>query len=1159
MAMRSLLLKLLGFICLAALIWFAGPLVSFAGYAPLGSRSSRLFLIAALIVFAIVKRIASWWRSREANKKLSANIASDATETNSASDADLATLSHDLNQALSTLKSEAKVGLYELPWYIIIGAPGTGKTTALANSGLRFPLAERNGKTAFQGVGGTRHCDWWFSDEAIFLDTAGRYTTQDSDKDTDNTAWLGFLRMLRSSRGRRPINGVLVTVSTSNLLENSPTEKEQLIHSIRQRLQELQSELGVNPPVYLLITKTDLLQGFEEFFEDLGQRGREQVLGFTFQEEPQSKPIDTLKHRCDELVSNLNRRVLWRMRGERDRLRNKDIFSFPQQLATVGNALTEFCESLFVESRYEVSPRVRGVYFTSGTQEGTPIDRLVGSYSRGLAGQTTGNTTGGQARSYFLQNVLKDIVLPEKELVGTNAKVEARKRWIHRGVIASAAASVLLGILLWSTSYIRNQVLVNEFEQSVDSYRAALSGPLAEPQNTQQLLDRLDAAAEPVLMLQPINEATPMLIGLGLYQGQSLSDSASRVYHAELEQYLLPTINYLLQDFLSGAGNEPQLTYEALKAYLMLSEPERRDPDLIEAWTFYEWQRLYPSDVKTQGRSQRHVVALNQFDYRSTDKNDAVVSTARAELAQYSLATLLYGRIKQDFSYTANPTIDLLASAGPYSADIFSVENAELATLSRLFTKEGYKTEFKPLLEQLRSMAEAEYWVLSDLQTDLNDAELDALRDEIRDLYFSDYNQTWDTTLSRIEIAQFGGMAGAAKRLKILAGDNSPLHLLTEKVVDETSLARGISAGGLSTTSLATEAADRIGRILGSQQQGAIEETLLGPEVVVDKHFSGVSDFVRKSESGSVPSQDAKDLISDMYQDFDLLSSGLLADKEDKLTSLFDSERILKLQLQAKDSVLPISRWLNQVAINSRQAVFQELQEDINEDWRGNVLPFCQRAASGRYPFVEESTRDISLRDFGSLLGPSGLISKFQRERLAKFISTEGASWSWRNFPGLSTTFSRTSLSQLQRAQRIENAFFSNGGELPEVNFTLTPLYLDANVRKVQIEAGSDTFRYRHGPARSYQAVWPDDTANGLTRFEYEDDSGQLIAKTFRGPWSFFHFLDLTERSSPTNTDKVRFTLDFKGRRSTWQLDGPGVENPFADDLLTGFRCPQGF
>jgi type VI protein secretion system component VasK len=126
-----------------------------------------------------------------------------------------------------------------LPWYLIIGPPGCGKTTALVNSGLRFPLADQFGKNAIEGTGGTRNCDWWFTDEAVLLDTAGRYTTQDSYAEVDSAAWGGFLGMLKKYRPRRPINGVLVALSLADLIQQSDAEREQrLSQRLLRRLQE---------------------------------------------------------------------------------------------------------------------------------------------------------------------------------------------------------------------------------------------------------------------------------------------------------------------------------------------------------------------------------------------------------------------------------------------------------------------------------------------------------------------------------------------------------------------------------------------------------------------------------------------------------------------------------------------------------------------------------------------------------------------------------------------------------------------------------------------------------------------------------------------------------------------------------------------------------
>ena len=68
--------------------------------------------------------------------------------------------------------------VYFLPWYVIIGAPACGKSTAIGNSGLRFPM----GQPKLGGTGGTKNCDWWFAEDCILLDTAGRYTFNDENE-----------------------------------------------------------------------------------------------------------------------------------------------------------------------------------------------------------------------------------------------------------------------------------------------------------------------------------------------------------------------------------------------------------------------------------------------------------------------------------------------------------------------------------------------------------------------------------------------------------------------------------------------------------------------------------------------------------------------------------------------------------------------------------------------------------------------------------------------------------------------------------------------------------------------------------------------------------------------------------------------------------------
>src|SRR5262249_53045969 len=265
--------------------------------------------------------------------------------------------------------------VYDLPWYAFIGAPGAGKTTALVNSGLRFPLADRLGREAGRGVGGTRNCDWGFTDEAGFLDTAGRYTTHQSDAQVDAGAWKSFLQLLKKTRPRRPLNGLIITLSVPDLLQQSAAERDAYAQALRARLQELYQELGVRIPIYVLVTKSDLLAGFSEFFASLGKDGRAQVWGF-------SRPFGAEQFDTAAMSAEVMRleprrfdRLLERLEEGRGPARRALLSGFPQQFALLRERLVPCVEAAFAPSQFETPSLLRGVYFTSGTQEGSPIDR----------------------------------------------------------------------------------------------------------------------------------------------------------------------------------------------------------------------------------------------------------------------------------------------------------------------------------------------------------------------------------------------------------------------------------------------------------------------------------------------------------------------------------------------------------------------------------------------------------------------------------------------------------------------------------------------------------------------------------------------------------------------------------------------------------------
>jgi type VI secretion system protein ImpL len=236
------ILSFVGVALIALVVWWFGPLLSF-----LEDDIVRIAIIAVLFLIWFVVNLLIGRKRAKQDDELVKGAAAGPDPSSLAADEETQKLRERLTTSLATLaKARGSRGyLYEQPWYVIIGPPGAGKTTALLNAGLKFPLAAEMGQGAVAGAGGTRMCDWWFTDEAVMIDTAGRYTTQDSDANVDKAGWDAFLDLLKKNRPRQPLNGVLVAIGVPEIATAPAPERQAHARAIRRRVKELTDRLGV--------------------------------------------------------------------------------------------------------------------------------------------------------------------------------------------------------------------------------------------------------------------------------------------------------------------------------------------------------------------------------------------------------------------------------------------------------------------------------------------------------------------------------------------------------------------------------------------------------------------------------------------------------------------------------------------------------------------------------------------------------------------------------------------------------------------------------------------------------------------------------------------------------------------------------------------------
>ena len=1168
---------------LSACIWFFAPFIGGETWRPFDGVLSRIITIAVIWVIFLLLMLFIFLRRRKREKAMTEEMveAVDVVDDDDIVTEEIGELRGKFKEAMSTLRKSrgGRRMLHDLPWYVIIGPPGAGKTTAIVNSGLQFPLADKLGAAAVGGVGGTRNCDWWFTNNAVLIDTAGRYTTQESDAETDNAAWLGFLGLLKKYRKRQPINGAMIAISLSDIsLQDEMTQKSHA-QAIRRRLNELREKLGVRFPVYVLFTKADLIAGFTEYYDNLGKEEREQVWGFTFPlEKAKSKsetgPIAAFDEEFGLVLGQLNSQLLERMQSESDPQRRALIAGFPAQVASMRKVARDFLNEVFQDNRYERRHMLRGVYFTSGTQEGTPIDRLMLGMARtfGIGRQAIG-TGRGTGRSFFLTRLFEDVLFPEAGLVSADDKVERRYRWTRRVAIA---ATVLVAIAMgwvWVNSYLGNTALIKTAGDKVESYQAAAATLPPSPVGDTDLIPVVDALnhlrdlpGNPVLDEPPV----PRNLKWGLYQGEVIGTQAAQTYRAALNKRFLPRLLLRLEEQITANMNNTGVLYEALKIYLMLGQQGDMNADLITEWMNLDWSLAYPGVRQEQLRLDLndHLAALLSQPMDEIALNGPLIEQVQGILSEMPLAQRVYNGIISSNAATELPDWRITEAGGPNVARVLVRSSGKPLNegVEGIFTYDEFHNVFLPEAVSVATRLQRESWVLGPRgEAEQSEAALLALSRDVLDLYYDDFISRYDAILADIDIIPMESLSHAVQVTNVLYGPTSPIRNILTEISRETKLtedrsilnteeinASAARVGILEARSNLTIQGEIILDALLSSSAGQNGEPPKPPGAYVEERFSWLHQLVERPEGQPSQLDQLMDVLTRVYQELNKMRfSGVTNAAE-------GSQAILQFQQAASRMDGPMQRWSTQIATGSSGITSEGTRASLNARWQANVLPFCEKALTNRYPFNRRARADVAMQDFARLFGPGGMIDNFVNDNLLKYIDTRSRPWSWKRVNDVDLGISPAVLQQLQYAAEIKDAFFATGAPTPSVGFQITPYGLDPKAKSVvlEIDGQSIGFAQRSGQPSPVAVTWPGPV--GMARVTFEPKKRNQENQISRdGPWAWFRLLDAAEVRRTNVSDRKRVIFRVGERLAIFQLQSGSVLNPFALPALAKFSCPK--
>jgi type VI secretion system protein ImpL len=1152
-------LVLLGVVLVCLLIWFVGPYFAFADVKPLASTTGRW--VAVLLVVAAWAVIWQWrqWRAVRTSEALAgaaAGASSGApggTASSSASgaiagaDSQLAAKFREAMDALRKSKGGAR-SLVDLPWYVIIGPPGAGKTTAFKNSGLEFPLEDRFGREAVRGVGGTRSCDWWFTTEAVLLDTAGRYTTQDSDERADSAGWIEFLKLLKTHRRHRPINGVLLALSAPDIANFTDEMREKHALAIRARLQELHQYLGVQLPVYVLLTKADLIAGFQEYFDDLDQGGRSQVWGVTFplEDSRRGQAQGRFGAELDELVARLSARLPERLQAERDVGRRRAMFAFPQQVASLKAGIQALLRDVFASSALDDRVWLRGVYFTSGTQEGTPIDRMMGALARtfGLAVQALAAApTHGKA--FFINRLLRSVVFTESGIAGSDRRAEIRTNAALLGcyiLIAVLTAGIVAGMV---ASYHANSAyLARVAAAAAPLSNIKSAGRSASLADTVPPLDAVrsvvDAAAAPA-------GGVPWSMRFGLSQVGPVSAAAKDAYFRELNLSLTAAA---ARDFATRieSSSSPDQLYEYLKAYLMLGQPNRLVAAQMKQISDPEWSRALPDDPETAARVATHFDTLvSEPDRVQPVPLDAdLVERARVSLQQASLPLLMYSRVRLSYAGDTQRAIHLDKELGLGAQTVFVRRSGRPLgePFAALYTRAVFDEFNSKGKLQLVAQFLEESWVFGDRAPPVTQSP--RLAGDVVQLYETDYIKAWDALLRDVTLRAPRDTAEAANILGTLASPTSALKRLLVLVDANTNLLAPPPAGDVQAAA-AAQLSNAAGKL-----DGALGVTP-GPKpgTLVTQHFAALQALV-VGPPGQAP---IDRLLAQMAQAQQQLQAATGLGGQPGSAAVLSAIQNSIGSLQGEASQLPpeIGSMVAGLSGQSKSVALGVAHSDLTNRYQSQVVSACRELLGSGYPFNKSSATDVTLEDFGRVFGGGGIYDSFFQANLAALVDTTGPTWRWRT-GAEAIGGSAALLAQFQAADRLRQLFFApGGGQVPAARFTLTPDELDADVDRFRLEVDGQSMEYHHGPPQAVSMSWPGG-AVGMAIVTFELHNGAHPQIAYQGPWALFRLLDAATVEPKSGTE---FLLTFRsnGKQARLLMEAASIRNPFGHADVTRFRC----
>ncbi|GEM_PF-91122 len=1208
-------------------IWWLGPHWTWRNHQPLADLSMRVLCTLVVLMLPVLAWV---WTLRRRNRRLEAERGAAEQREEDPVLRFVQAQDRALDQSLHVLRSNLKGrnALYQLPWYLVLGQENTGKTSFINRSSQSFSLSNEvkaGARRAFTDPDLAYDIDWWMGDEAVLIDPPGELISQieaasapeplaqtaagpdpgpssaatpdpvrssppDSTADaaparaTSRVAlpigaharlWVGLVDWLSRNRSRRPLNGVVLMVDLVTLLNQKASDRKALAILLRTRLSELSRHLGTRPPLYVVLSKFDLLNGFEPFFARLPRTVREDIFGFTFTLDSvhdYDAWLDELAGRYDGFIQHLNEQIFDAMAEAANMEAREALFSLVRQLAGMRPVLLGFLEDVLGSDRYITPALPRGVYFSSVYQQGLLCDAFISaaaaSYS--LTPPATNVKPSGRSAVYFAQQVFQRIIYPEAGLAGDNLKVMAdKRRTLMVGFGVAALGSLLLAGGWYHYHGVNRQMAMSVLDKSREFSTHKIDGS-SDPTG-RNLLEPLDQIRSAVAVVGDYRQAWPLVSELGLYQGRKIGPKVDEAYLQLLSKRFLPELASGVMNAINSAPSGSNQQLAALRVYRMIEDRHNRRSPIVEDWMTQQWQAAFPGEGAVQNGLRRHLDYALTYADAVLPQHRARVEEVQQRLRQIPMPQRVYMTMREQAGKILHTPLDLRNEVGPafdivYKAAAPLDAQTDPATrIDPLLTATGYHSYFAAHGKDFTDLALIDRWTLGERQRiDYSEADKQVLAERVRALYSSDYINTWQRSLNHLEVVDFDDLGQAVDVLGSVTSPAAPLRRLVETVRDNTVLnpplpavatagdtadkSPGVAAGAAASMSASASASATASAGANVPQVAAIARPFAPlSELLVAK--GDKPSYLDESMAAVARVHETMKRVHDSPEP----GKAALAVVLDRF-ALKGADPIANLQRVAAGLPEPLNRQVKKLADESSQVLLIEALKELERRWETDVYRYYHERLASRYPFNPGSRVDASLEDFTALFGPQGRLAQFKEQYLKLFFDENlEALYSERRGGYL---VRMDVLTQLEAADRIRDAFFNSRGALG-VQFSITPLGLTASRRSSVLSVEGQLIAYSHGASNSVGLIWPNNLGDSTeSRITLVGATGTSSGLAYRGSWSMFRLLSQARLESATaNSVDLSFSANDGAMR--YRITAEKSNNPFTQASFDGFALPR--